>query len=65
MAVELCAETQDSCRYADALIRNTEMVIASDGAPVTRVRYCWGDGPICNLYDTDGMPAGPFKLSVQ
>lgn len=65
MAVELCGETQPSCRYAAATVRNTEMIVLADGAPITRVRYCWGDGPVCNLYDTAGMPAGPFELPVQ
>lgn len=65
MAVELCGETQASCRYASAAIRDAEMVIVADGAPATRVRYCWGDGPVCNLYDTAGMPAGPFELSIR
>lgn len=65
MAVELCGETQGSCRYASAVLRGAEMVILADGAPASRVRYCWGDGPVCNLYDTAGMPAGPFELVVQ
>lgn len=65
IAVELCGETQASCRYARATIQGSEMIIAGDNAPATRVRHCWGDGPICNLYDTAGMPAGPFELLVE
>lgn len=64
IAIELCGETQTSCRYASATIQGSDMIIAADGAPATRVRHCWGDGPICNLYDTAGLPAGPFELIV-
>jgi sialate O-acetylesterase len=34
------------------------------GAPVTRVRYCWADSPVCTLFDVGGLPAGPFELRV-
>jgi sialate O-acetylesterase len=30
----------------------------------TRVRYCWGDSPICNLFDGAGLPAGPFEMRI-
>jgi len=29
------------------------------------VRFCWGDAPICNLYDRSGLPAGPFEIAIQ
>jgi sialate O-acetylesterase len=35
-----------------------------DDAPVTRVRYAWGDSPIVNLNDGSGLPAGPIELAV-
>lgn len=25
------------------------------------VRYAWADNPVCNLYSSDGLPAGPFR----
>jgi sialate O-acetylesterase len=31
----------------------------------TRVRFCWGDAPVCNLYDRSGLPAGPFEIAIQ
>ena len=65
MAVELCGRTQASCRFASATIHDAEMVILADNEPVSRVRYCWGDGPVCNLYDSAGMPAVPFELPVE
>ena len=32
---------------------------------VTRVRYCWADGPVCTLFDGAGLPAGPFEAPIQ
>jgi sialate O-acetylesterase len=31
----------------------------------TRVRFCWADAPLCNLFDSEGLPVGPFELAVQ
>ena len=25
------------------------------------VRYAWGDSPICNLHNWEGLPASPFR----
>ncbi|MGE5562056.1 MAG: sialate O-acetylesterase [Bacillota bacterium] len=61
-AVELCGET---CRYAEARVQGSFLVIASDGQPVTRVRYAWSDYPVVNLYDLDLLPAPVFELPVQ
>ena len=61
-AFELCAET---CRYADARLDGTKVVIAVAGEPVTRVRYAWSDYPVVNLYDLDLLPAPVFELPVQ
>ncbi|HST45014.1 MAG TPA: sialate O-acetylesterase, partial [Luteimonas sp.] len=33
-------------------------------APATRVRYGWADNPVVNLFDRDGLPAGPFEITV-
>jgi sialate O-acetylesterase len=30
-----------------------------------RVRFCWGDAPVCNLYDKSGLPAGPFQIAIE
>jgi sialate O-acetylesterase len=65
MAFELCGAAQDTCRYAEATIRGDDVVISDDGRAATRVRHCWGDGPVCNLYDGAGMPAGPFELAIE
>lgn len=65
LGFELCGVKTDSCRYAEASIRNGMQVILH--APVTdpvRVRYAWADSPLVNLYDESGLPAGPFQISV-
>ena len=61
-AFELCGE---KCRYVDARVDGTKVVIAGDGKPVTRVRYAWSDYPVVNLYDLDMLPAPVFELPVQ
>jgi len=64
-ALELCAETQDSCRYADAVATGSTVRIADDGKPATRVRYGWGEAPVTNLYDETPLPVGPFEIPIR
>jgi len=58
-AFELCDAA--SCSWARASLKDGQVVLAGVG---TRVRYCWGDSPICTLSDASGLPAGPFELPV-
>jgi sialate O-acetylesterase len=62
---ELCGALAGTCRYVEARIDGSRVNLESpeDAAP-TRVRYCWGDSPICTLFDAAGLPAGPFELEV-
>jgi sialate O-acetylesterase len=49
--------------WADAKIVDTDQVqVRSDkvAAPVA-VRYAWADNPVCNLYNTAGLPVTPFR----
>lgn len=64
LAFELCGETQESCRFAEATALGNTVRIAGDGKPVTRVRYAWADTPVTNLYDEAPLPPGPFEVSV-
>lgn len=64
-SVELCAETQASCRYADAVAEEATLRVAGDGKPATRVRYGWADVPVTNLYDEAPLPVGPFELPIE
>jgi sialate O-acetylesterase len=63
---ELCARDAGSCRYAKASIEGDRVVLdAAAFAGATRVRYCWADSPVCTLFDTARLPAGPFQIEVQ
>jgi sialate O-acetylesterase len=66
IAFEVCGSDLASCRFADATIKGSDVILrVADATAITRVRYCWGDAPICNLYDSAGLPAGPFEMAVQ
>jgi sialate O-acetylesterase len=64
---ELCGATQASCRFVRAQLRDGGKVALSDADArgATRVRFCWADSPLCNLYDSANLPVGPFELPVQ
>lgn len=64
-AFELCGAAAGTCRYVPARIAGRDSVILDAGnRRATRVRYCWGDSPICNLSDSSELPAGPFELPI-
>jgi len=64
---ELCGDGKGSCRYATAQVASNRVVLAPiEGQPLpTRVRFCWGDSPLCNLSDQSGLPVGPFELVIK
>jgi sialate O-acetylesterase len=63
---ELCGDTQASCRFVDSVIQSNRVLLGPATVPAaTRVRFCWGDAPVCNLYDESGLPAGPFEIAIQ
>lgn len=59
-AFELCDGA--ACRWAIAHIQGDSVVL--DGT-APKVRYCWGDTPVCTLTDGSLLPAGPFELPAQ
>jgi sialate O-acetylesterase len=61
-AFELCDAT--TCRWANAGLNGNQVTLPGAGA-ATRVRYCWGDSPVCTLTDGSGLPAGPFEVPIQ
>lgn len=65
VSFELCGTTQSSCRFVGAKLTTTTVEIESDGKEATRVRYCWGGSPICNLSDGTALPVTPFELRVE
>ncbi len=73
-AFEVCTSSERSCRFVTAQISaDRSGVELSNLAPATqglaekytRVRYCWADSPICNLYDSAGLPVGPFEIEIR
>jgi sialate O-acetylesterase len=61
---ELCGTSQASCRWAESRV-DGRTVVLSDARAATRVRYCWGESPVCTVYDESGLPAGPFEEAVR
>jgi sialate O-acetylesterase len=65
-AFELCGAEPTSCRFVDAVLESNRVLLAATEVKnPTRVRFCWGDAPICNLYDQSGLPAGPFEIPIR
>ncbi|HEX3913315.1 MAG TPA: sialate O-acetylesterase [Steroidobacteraceae bacterium] len=62
---ELCGTEQSSCRFVDARVEaNRVLLDGAENPNATRVRFCWADAPLCNLYDRSGLPAGPFEIPI-
>jgi sialate O-acetylesterase len=40
-------------------------VVLPDAGNATRVRYCWGEAPVCTLYDGSGLPVTPFEAAIR
>ena len=48
--------------WADAVIEGSEVVVSSpEVAHPVAVRYGWGANPVCNLFNSEGLPAWPFR----
>ena len=64
LGMELCGESQASCRYANARVDGPAIIVADDGRPATRVRYAWADYPIVNVYGPERLPVPPFEIAI-
>ena len=65
-AFELCGAEAGTCRFVRAELRDGQVLLEDPGgATPARVRYCWADSPVCNLYDAAGLPVGPFEIAIQ
>ena len=64
LGVELCESAPGTCRYADARVQGSTLVIKDDGRAVSRVRHAWSDYPIVNLYDVDMLPVPVFEVPI-
>ena len=62
MGFELC-DAPGACRFVNASVRGSEVVIEG-AATAVRVRFCWADSPVCNLYNSEDLPAVPFEAAI-
>lgn len=47
---------------ADATIQGSTVIVKSSQVPSpVAVRYGWSDAPLVNLYNSEGLPASPFR----
>ncbi|RYD54979.1 MAG: 9-O-acetylesterase [Sphingomonadales bacterium] len=61
---ELCGLAPATCRFVFARVDGSSVFVEDSPGPGERIRFCWGDSPVCNLYDESGLPAVPFELKV-
>jgi sialate O-acetylesterase len=48
--------------WAEAEIQGEDVVVSSpEVAKPVAVRYAWDDDPECNLVNSAGLPASPFR----
>jgi sialate O-acetylesterase len=64
LGVELCAQTQESCRFVPAQASGNTLRIWADGQPATRIRYAWADAPVVNLYDGRDIAVPGFEVEI-
>lgn len=51
--------------WADAVIKGQTVVVSSPAVPnPVAIRYAWADNPEATLYNTDGLPASPFRTDT-
>ena len=65
IGLELCGDTQESCRYVQAAIDGDRLLIPADRQPATRIRYAWADSPVVNLFDGRPMPIPGFEIAIE
>jgi sialate O-acetylesterase len=64
LGIELCGDTQESCRYAAAQVSGDRLLVRTDGRPASRVRHAWADSPLVNLHDARPLPVPTFELPI-
>ena len=48
--------------WADAVIEGDSVIVSCPDVPhPIAVRYAWGANPVCNLFNSAGLPAWPFR----
>lgn len=60
---ELCA-ADGACRFVDATLAGDRVILPSARPTDVKVRLCWAESPICNLYGPSDLPATPFEAPI-
>ena len=61
---ELC-DAAKHCSFVDATQNKSEINLDASAVPAAAtVRFCWAGSPICNVYNSEGLPAVPFEIQV-
>ncbi len=61
---ELCDGAR-RCRYADASVESDRVeIVLVNSKDAEFLRFCWADSPVCNLYNSEGLPAVPFEMPI-
>jgi sialate O-acetylesterase len=64
LGFQLC-DAAMQCRFADAALTGNRITLDGSQMPDAVVlRFCWADSPICNLYNSAGLPATPFEMPI-
>lgn len=58
----LC-DAAGNCRFTDGYVGKDKVELDAQSKAVS-VRFCWADSPLCNLYNSEGLPAGPFEMAI-
>lgn len=62
---ELCgALVHADCRLVTAYASGDTVRIPNAPVQAAEVRYAWADSPVVNLYDSEHLPAEPFRINI-
>jgi len=60
----LC-DAAEHCRYAEGKAGRDAVVLNARVLPqAVKVRYAWADSPLCNLVNSERLPAVPFEIDI-
>ena len=64
VSFQLC-DAANTCSFVDARQSGSQIDLdASHMRAAKSVRFCWSDSPVCNVYNSAGLPAVPFELPI-
>lgn len=53
-----------NCHFVTAFASGNSVRIPDVPSQASEIRYAWADSPVVNLYDSDGLPAEPFRIGI-